>query len=92
MNPPSWKSDPKNEGAGWWDWEHYPGSDEVGGLEGSVGAWRPDPVNKSAGNISLECNILQSDFPMRLTILAQIYTFIDPRSFGHVKIPACTAN
>ena len=28
-------------------WEHYPGREEVGGLEGAEGDWGPDLVNKS---------------------------------------------
>ena len=38
----------KEEGSGWWAWEHYPGREEVGGLEGAVGDWPPDLVNRSA--------------------------------------------
>ena len=29
----------KGEGAGWWAWEHSPGNEEVGWLEGVVGEW-----------------------------------------------------
>ena len=47
----------REEGAGWWAWEHYPGREEVGGLEGAVGHWHPDLINKSAENYSLDFNI-----------------------------------
>ena len=43
----------REQGAGWWVWEHYPGREEVAGLEGAVGDWRPDLVNKTAENNSL---------------------------------------
>ena len=45
----------REEGAGWLAWEHSPGMEEVGGLEGAVGDWRPDLVNKSAENNSVNC-------------------------------------
>ena len=44
-------------GGGWWAWEHSTGREEVGGLEGAVGDKRPDLVNKSAENNSLDFNI-----------------------------------
>ena len=50
----------REEGAGpakWWASEHSPGKEEVGGLDGVVGDWRPDLVNKSAENNSLDFNI-----------------------------------
>ena len=47
----------REEGAGWWTWEHSPGKEEVGGLDGVVGDWRPHLVNKSAENNSLGLNI-----------------------------------
>ena len=34
-----------------------PGREEDGGLEGPVGDWRPDLVNKSAENKSLDFNM-----------------------------------
>ena len=37
--------------------ERHPWREEVGGLEGAVGDWRPDLVNKSAENNSLDFNI-----------------------------------
>ena len=40
----------REEGAGWWAWEHAPGRADVGGLEGAVGDWRADPVKKGAEN------------------------------------------
>ena len=47
----------REEGAGWWACEHSPGKEEVGGLDGVVGDWRPDLVNKSAENNSLDFSI-----------------------------------
>ena len=47
----------REEGAGWWAWEHSPGKEEVGGLDGVAGDWRPDLVNKSAENNSLDFSI-----------------------------------
>ena len=45
----------REEGAGWWTWEHSLGREEVGRLlEGAVGDWRLDLVNKSAENNALD--------------------------------------
>ena len=47
----------REEGEGSWAWEHSPGRKDVGGLEGAVEDWRPDLVNKSAENNSLDFNM-----------------------------------
>ena len=51
----------REEGAGWWDWEHYSGREEDGVLDGPVGDWRPDLINKSAENNSLDLNMEGED-------------------------------
>ena len=38
-------------------WEHDPGKEEFGWLEGAVGDWRADLVSKSAENNSLDFNV-----------------------------------
>ena len=42
----------REEGASW-AWKRYPEREEVAGLEGAEGDWRPDLVNTSAENNSL---------------------------------------
>ena len=47
----------REDWAGWWAWEHYPGREEVWGVGGAVGDWRRDLVNQSAENNSRDFDI-----------------------------------
>ena len=41
---------------GLWAWEHFPGREEIGGLEGGCRGWRAGLVKKSVENRSLHFN------------------------------------